>query len=301
MESLGSIKLRLASVGSTVQITRALQMVSVSKMTKAQQAATSSSDYTDEIKSLIRRTLASIANSDKSKVPSSLQKYISGTEEKPVLVVLFAPTKGFCGALIGTMLKSANHLVKELQSEGKDVVMIGLQKKAKYIIDKLYNVETRAIFADQFRGTSMNMIAGDVSYILKGFLDGEYSKVILLYPKFINTFSYEVSAEQVLPVDLSIFASGDDGQKNESEFIVEPNVPDFLSKALKKYISTVFLNAALHTKASEHSARMIAMKNATESAEKLGDSLRLKYNRIRQEGITGELLDIVGGIAYQGK
>lgn len=296
MESLSSIKLRLSSIRNTKQITRALQMVSVSKMIKAQKAATSSSDYTESVKKIIRNVLQSVINHEDDKLPASVFHYVKEYTDRPILIVLFTPTKGFCGALVGNILRASIKLVKEFQQAGINVEFIGLQKKSKYIINKLPNVKINSIFLDPFKGVSSNMISGEVTHVLNEFLGGKYRKVILLYPKFINTFTYEIVSERILPVDFDTISKPVDKKDGNSSFIIEPDLSQFLSKALDKYIFTVFLNATLHTIASEHSSRMIAMKNATENAEKLSDDLQLMYNRIRQESITNELLDIVGGI-----
>lgn len=301
MKSLKSLKKRLKTVKSTSQITRALQMVSTSKMKKAQQIADFIKIYQQEIRNLIHTVAINITDKKLKLDNPRLKKLLTKRKDKKILLVLFAPTKGFCGSLISNLLSFTYDYVSKLKSQKYKIDAIGLQQKSRYILEKIDGINIDAIFERPIENPTLESVAGEFKMAIDYYLDKQVSQIVLVYPQFINTFTYKPVAMNLLPLDpdklIERHNIKDKTNISEpfTELIIEPSPQEFLLKAVERFLEVEFLSAIAHTKASEHSARMIAMKNATDNAESLNQNLRLQFNRLRQESITNELLDIIGG------
>ncbi|NJM37589.1 MAG: ATP synthase F1 subunit gamma, partial [Akkermansiaceae bacterium] len=273
MANLRDIRRRIKSVKNTAQITRAMQLVAAAKMKKAQDQALAGRDYAKELNGVLQ----DISEGFSEATHPLLEKRTGGRE----LVLIISTDKGLCGA-INTNLARA---VRNDSSNTADYVTVG--RKLRVMMEKLskniiadFSVKDPVPFADA------RAIAALLS---KKFLDGTYDKVSIAYTRFVNTMSQQPEVVQLLPVEPPTDA-GDNTDTND--FLFEPSPEDVLSAILPLYVNFRVFQTLVEARASEHSARMVAMKSATDNAKKFIKELTLEYNKLRQGAITAELLEI---------
>lgn len=281
MPNARQIKRRIAASQNISKITKAMEMVAASKMKKAQEQALATRPYSRAL----QNSLAKLGKYTDSSLHPFLRKPTTGA---PVFL-LISTNKGLCGALNPTLFKATLHEYQKY--DNAKVIAVG--KKA-VAFAKIVGLELHAQFTD----LPEQIKAGDVlpisSLVMDGFLNGTFSSVHLVYMDFINTLSQKVRVAQLLPM------TADTEYRDESmlvpevssEYVFEPSPAEILSTLLPYYIENSVYQAFLESKASEHSARMVAMKNASENAADLVSELKLLYNKSRQASITSELLDI---------
>lgn len=283
MTSARLIKRRIKSAKNIAQITRAMQMMAASKMKKAQVLAVSGRPYADKIAEMVSRFVISI---DREMHPL-LHKNNNGSE----LIILVSTNKGLCGGLNTNLFRS---LVKWFtQEEFKNAKFITVGKKGVSFIVRNQN-NLIADFSDKIPFTSN--ISALTTLITQGYIKGEYKQVYLIYNNFISALAQIPQRKKILPI--ADFFSGMEtanvkAADTKTQYLIEPSVDDILDTLLFHYLENQIRDALLQAEASEHSARMFAMKNATDNALELIDILTLDYNKARQEKITYEIADIV--------
>ncbi len=281
MANTRHIKRRITASQNISKITKAMEMVAASKMRRAQDQAVSSRPYSRALQSSLQKVGQ---HTDPSFHPL-LQSHAAG---KTVLVLL-STDKGLCGGLNTNLFKLLWNQAKQAES----VAVIAVGRKATAFC-RLMGLDIYAQFTDLPEKIAFTDVLPITSLLMDGFLNKEFKEIYLLYTDFINTLSQKATLTQLLPlpkqenfVDESMIVP-----TVESEYLFEPNPKDILSQLLPYYIENTVYQAFLEAKASEHSARMVAMKNASENASELVAELRLLYNKSRQASITSELLDI---------
>jgi len=296
MKSLRFLKKRIKSIKNTEKITNALEMVSISKMKKFQTFAIQSKEYAMEVERLAS-LISGLYKRDEDLLSEPIAKnyFESRSDDSPICLIVIGPTRGFCGSLINDMLIKLN---KELD-KSKHYMGIGLQKKSWYLMSKFSNIKIELLFEKAVESPTFNSIEAPFEYILKNYFAGKYAKILLYYMEFISSFNYKPTLKQLLPLNYDNFLSKSaQVQKsggNLNNYLIEPNINVVFKQVANRYLQTMFLYSFISSKASEHNARMIAMKNATDNAKQLRNILNLQYNKSRQESITTELLDIIGG------
>ncbi len=284
MPSTRDIRRRIKSVKNTAQITKAMQMVASSKMRKAQLAALAGRPYA----SLMNDVLAAVSG-DSNDFSHPL------LEQRPVkkrAVVLISTDKGLCGALNSNLLREAARFDKDT------TVYVCAGKKGAQFIGRMkrqlaaeFTYKDAPLFSE---ARAISKFAQDL------FLKGEADRVDVLYTRFVNTLTQKPESLQLLPigrisaVEAGVPAAhtGSELKKSEREYLFEPDAPTVLGNMLPHYVNFQVYQFLLEAKASEHSARMVAMKNATDNAKQLIKDLTLEYNKLRQANITKELLEI---------
>ena len=273
MANLRDIRRRIKSVKNTAQITRAMQLVAAAKMKKAQDQAIAGREYSKQLSGVLH----DISEGFSDATHALLEKRTGSRE----LVLLISTDKGLCGAINTNLAK----IVRKETSEKADYVTVG--RKLRIMMEKLgrnviadFSVKDPVPFADA------RAIAGLLS---RQFLDGSYDKVSVAYTRFVNTMSQQPEVVQLLPVEPPM-NHGDATATND--FLFEPSPKDVLAAILPLYINFRVFQAIGESRASEHSARMVAMKSATDNAKKFIKELTLEYNKLRQGAITAELLEI---------
>jgi len=271
------IRRRIKSIKNTAQITKAMQMVAASKMRKAQGAAMAGRPYAD----LMNRVLISLSRRTNPELSSLL-------EVRPVkkeLLLVVSTDKGLCGGLNTNLLRETN------QFEGKPTAYVATGRKAVQYLART----KKELLADFHLPDAPGLLdTKPVSkFLIEKFLSREVDRVSVLYTKFINTLTLKPTIQTLLPIspeDLPKPAEPvpDDGL----EFLYEPSAAEVLAGILPHYVHYQVYQMTLDARASEHSARMVAMKNATDNAKQLIKDLTLEYNKIRQASITTELLEI---------
>jgi F-type H+-transporting ATPase subunit gamma len=271
--NLRDIRRRIKSVKNTAQITRAMQLVAAAKMKKAQDQALAGRDYSKQLSGVLQ----DISEGFSDATHPLLEKR-SGNRE---LVLVISTDKGLCGAINTNLAK----IVRKETSDKADFVTVG--RKLRVMMEKLgrnviadFSVKDPVPFADA------RAIAGLLS---RQFLDGSYDKVSVAFTRFVNTMSQQPEVIQLLPVE----TPSDHGDATHTnDFLFEPSPNDVLSSILPLYINFRVFQSLVEARASEHSARMVAMKSATDNAKKFIKELTLEYNKLRQGAITAELLEI---------
>lgn len=277
MANIRLIKRRIKSAKNIAQITRAMELVAAAKMKKAQAAALSGKLYALKIYEMVMR----LANrTDYRKHPLLLTPAPTGRR----LVMLLSTNKGLCGGLNTSLFRFFLH--QYVSMDRVDVITIG--KKGADFVTRL----GRSVQAD-FSDTTPweRVVPAVVEHMTNQFLTGAYDGVDLVSNEFVSVAKQNPRAKTVLPLTIT----GDGGLVDEGryEFLIEPNVEDVFNALLPHYVENQIRDAVLQAEAAEHSARMIAMHNATDNANNLQDDLTLVYNKARQEKITYEITDMV--------
>ena len=281
MANLKEIRNRIASVGSTMQITSAMKMVSAAKLKKAQDAITAMRPYSEKLTELLQNLSATLdADSGSS--------FAQQREVNKVLVVAITSNRGLAGAFNTNIIKASKALKDETYA-GKQVDFVAIGKKGNDIISKDGNViEFNAAIYDDLNFKASSVIA---EMLMEKYDQGAYDKIVLVYNHFKNAATQIVMKEQFLP----ILPAEQTQTTNAVDYIFEPTKPEIVEGLIPKSLKTQLFKAIRDSVASEHGARMTAMHKATDNATEMRDALKLQYNKARQAAITNEILEIVGG------
>ena len=274
MPSTLDLRRRIKSVKNTAQITKAMQMVAAAKMRKAQAAALAGRPYQE----MLTRVLAAI----KGRVEPTSHPLLAVRPVKKELMLIFSTDKGLCGPLNTSLFRE----ITDDDREKTEFVVMG-RKAVQFIARTRRNLTADFALKDSVRFADIRPIARFAS---EKFISGEVDQVRVLYPKFVNTLNQQPVLRNLLPVPAEELDL--EGEANRGEYLFEPDVHGVLDAILPHYIAFQLFQMALNARASEHSARMVAMKNATDNAKELIKDLTLEYNKVRQENITTELLEI---------
>ncbi len=281
MANLKEIRSRISSVGSTMQITSAMKMVSAAKLKRAQDAVTQMRPYSNKLTELLVN-LSSTLDSSEGGV------YSENRDPKKILLVTITSNRGLCGGFNANIIKKAKYLMEaDYKNIETDILSIG-KKSTEHFEKNGYNVISShdGLYSDlTFENTSE--IA---QIIMDSFTNKDYDKIILLYNQFKNAATQIVMNEQFLPIK-----SPEETETKVGDYIFEPNQKDIVEELIPKSLKTQLFKAVLDSHASEHGARMTAMHKATDNAGEIKKELTLQYNKARQAAITGEILEIVGG------
>ena len=284
MANLKEIRNRISSVGSTMQITSAMKMVSAAKLKKAQDAITAMRPYSEKLTELLQNLSATLEE-------DAGGKYAEQRKVNKVLVVAITSNRGLAGAFNNNIIKESRHLAAETY-HGKQVDFLTLGKKGNDILKKNHSILENN--NDIFDDLSFENVSQIAEKLMDLFSEGNYDKIVLAYNSFKNAATQIVMTEQFLPI--MPMAQGENDQKTtEVSYIFEPSREEIVEELIPKSLKTQLFKALRDSVASEHGARMTAMHKATDNATELRDALKLQYNKARQAAITNEILEIVGG------
>lgn len=281
MANLKELRNRITSVGSTMQITSAMKLVSASKLSRAQDAITAMRPYSEKLSELLQSLSAAMGDGQNS-------KYAEQREVNKVLVVAISSNRGLAGAFNTNIIKAVKYL-GETQYNGKQIDLLSLGKKANDILSKSYTVyrSDNEIFDE----LTFDNVAELGDELMQLFVEGTYDKIVLVYNQFVNAATQKVMHEQFLPIVPAEVKDED----VSLDYIFEPSKEEIVTELIPKSLKIQLYKALRDSFASEHGARMTAMHKATENATELRDALKLSYNKARQASITNEILEIVGG------
>ena len=289
MASLKDLKTRINSVKSTQKITAAMKMVAAAKLRRAQDAAESGRPYSTRMQQVIGN-LASKA--DASAAPQLL---VGNGKDQTYLLVVMSADRGLCGGFNGTVTRQTRAEVARLQAENKTVKLLMIGRKSADALRR----EFGDLYIDRhegLQGTSVNYsdAAKIADAIRTGFDAGEFDVCTLIFNKFKNAITQEITQTQLIPAEVDNSEVGD-GDAPSISYEYEPEEDELLASLLPRNLSTQMYGALLESSAAELAARMTAMDNATRNAGELIDRLTLVYNRTRQANITSELIEIISG------
>jgi F-type H+-transporting ATPase subunit gamma len=272
--NIRQVRKKIKSISNVKKITKAMQLVSAVKMKKAQQLALEGNPYRDTLETIIKKLLPSIDTT-----LSPLLSPPAKTIDKE-LIILITANKGLCGSFNMNIFRM---MLKQIDFKKTEVITVG--KKGAWFSSSMGS----KIIADFSGANPLIDVSAIFDLALKKFLDGEYSQVSIVYNKFISTLKFESKKEPLLPLRMNV----KEGKEQDTEYTVEPSPQAIVDQMLQSYVEEKVRGAILNSEAAEHSARMIAMKNATDNANDVIYNLTMIRNKLRQEKITYELLDMV--------
>ena len=282
MANIRQIRRRIRSVQNTAKITKAMQMIAASKMRRAQQLTLASRPYAEKLQGVLADLAAQ--STDAWDVHPLLQKREVGHTS----VVHITPDRGLCGGLNANMNRATGQFILEQQDP---VSVIAVGRKGRDFMVR-HGRDVRAVFIDMGDRPALADALPIAYQIIDDYTSGQTDRVMIGYSQFVNMAVQRPVLQQLLPVEPASLEAG-----QAVGYIYEPRSIEVLAALLPRFVEMQIYHAVLESIASEQSARMVAMRNATDSANDMIDSLTLTMNKVRQEAITRELLDIVGGVA----
>jgi F-type H+-transporting ATPase subunit gamma len=283
---LKEVRNRIASVGSTRQITQAMKVVSAAKLRRAQEAVTQMRPYAEKLQEILVNVSGSMDASD--------NPYAVERETKNVLLVAITSNRGLCGPFNNNVIKTAKERIESHAASNVHVLCLG--KKAGDVFRKTDHFTTLTL-GDQpheiFDRLDFANTSEVAQVIMDAFTGGGYDRVELIYNRFVNAAVQDIQCEQMLPIE-QVVPEGDAAPR-EVDYIFEPSQEEIAANIVPNTLKIQLYKALLDSHASEHGARMTAMHKATENAGEMLRELKLSYNKARQAAITAEILEIVGG------
>jgi F-type H+-transporting ATPase subunit gamma len=292
MASVKELRIRIKSVGNIKQITRAMEMVASTKLRRFQDRAVASRPYAEEIAGLVENLAGVLGNEIES-----MPLFIDGAGKK-VCVLLVTSDRGLCGAYNSNLFLELERWIKAQKAEGLeesdlDFFVYG-RKGYQYLSKRGLNV-AHFMVDPPLEAISFAQAALTSGQLVEAFLSGEYSRVELLFTAFESMVKYVPRVVNFLPVKPPQSAASEQDAE-ESDVILEPDAETVFESLVPRYLETRVYNALVESLTSEYASRRVSMKAATDAATDMQKLLKGQYNRLRQEGITKELLDIVGGV-----
>jgi len=282
------IRGKIKSVENTKKITKAMEMVAASKMRKAQDRMRAARPYAEKIRSL--------ASNLSQATPEYKHPFMVARDDSKLAGFIVVTTdKGLCGGLNTNMLRMVTTRLRELESEGVKAEAVAIGNKGYGFLNRIgAKIVAHAIqLGDK---PHLDKLVGPVKVLLDAYAAGKLRAVYLCYTRFINTMKQEPVIEQLLPLSAESISAGATSSRTW-DYIYEPGAPAVIDELLLRYIEALVYQATAENLASEQSARMVAMKSATDNAGNVISELKLVYNKTRQAAITKELSEIVAGAA----
>jgi F-type H+-transporting ATPase subunit gamma len=284
------IRGKIKSVENTKKITKAMEMVAASKMRKAQDRMRAARPYSDKIRNIT-------ANLSKANPEYTSAFMRQGGKSGKTGFVVVTTDKGLCGGLNTNILRAVTNKMKDVQGAGSQVEAVAIGSKGFGFLNR---VGAKVVSQATGLGDApqIDKLIGPVKVMLDAFVEGKVDAVYLCYTKFINTMKQEPVVEQLLPLSAEALAQTEAEKSAYGwDYLYEPDAPTVIDELLTRYIEALIYQAVAENMASEQSARMVAMKAATDNAGTLIGELKLIYNKTRQAAITKELSEIVSGAA----
>ncbi|PTN12932.1 F0F1 ATP synthase subunit gamma [Nitrosomonas aestuarii] len=287
------IRNKIGSVKNTQKITRAMEMVAASKMRKAQDRMKKARPYGEKIRNVA-------AHMSRANTEYRHPFLIERDSVKRIGIIIVTSDKGLCGGLNTNVLRRALSEMKKWQSEGEELEVCCIGNKGLGFMTRIKaNVISQVVALGDT--PDMEKLIGAVKVVLDGYTQDRFDRVYIFYNRFINTMKQEPVMEQLLPLSDDKMQSGQSVQENSSntgwDYIYEPEAKPVIDDIMVRYVEALIYQALTENMASEQSARMVAMKAASDNAGSVIDELTLIYNKSRQAAITKELSEIVGGAA----
>jgi F-type H+-transporting ATPase subunit gamma len=285
MPGTKEIRVKIKSVQNTRKITKAMEMVAASKMRKAQDRMRHARPYAEKI----RNVAAHLSHAN----PEYRHPFLVARDSvKRVGIIVVTTDKGLCGALNTNVLRMTLNQYKEWQSQGEEIEVCTLGNKGLGFMQRLgANIVSQAVqLGDR---PQMDKLIGAIKVMLDGYIADRFDRLLIAYTRFVNTMKQEPVIEQLLPLGGERLGA----PEGTWDYLYEPDARAVLEQVVTRYIESIIFQAVAENMASEQSARMVAMKSASDNARTLIDELTLVYNKNRQAAITKELSEIVGGAA----
>ena len=290
MAAAKEIRGKIKSVENTRKITKAMEMVAASKMRKAQERMRSARPYAEKVRNIA-------ANLGKAN-PEYTHPFMRENNTKAAGIIVVSTDKGLCGGLNTNVLRLVTHKLRDLQNENVNVQTVAIGNKGLGFLNRV-GAKVVSHVTQLGDRPHLEKLIGPVKVLLDQYAEGKLSAVYLSYTKFINTMRQEPVVEQLLPLSAAKMQQESQAAGGEPgwDYIYEPDAQTVIDDLLLRYVEALVYQAVAENMASEQSARMVAMKAATDNAGELIGELKLVYNKTRQAAITKELSEIVSGAA----
>lgn len=284
------IRGKIKSVESTKKITKAMEMVAASKMRKAQERMRSARPYSDKVRNIA-------ANLGKAN-PEYTHPFMKPNDAKAVGIIVVTTDKGLCGGLNTNVLRAVTQRIRDMQGAGVNVQTVAVGNRGFGFLNRI-GAQVVSHVVQLGDTPHLDRLIGPVKVLLDQYAAGKLSAVHIVYTKFINTMRQEPVVEQLLPLSAEKLEAESKASGGEPgwDYIYEPDAQTVIDDLLVRYVEALVYQAVAENMASEQSARMVAMKAATDNAGNLIAELKLVYNKTRQAAITKELSEIVSGAA----
>jgi F-type H+-transporting ATPase subunit gamma len=290
MPSTKEIRGKIKSVQSTRKITKAMEMVAASKMRKAQERMRQARPYGDRIRNIV----AHLAQANPEyKHPFVLRR----SEIRNVGVILISTDKGLCGGLNTNIQRALLQQVKQWEANGVKFQATAIGNRGFGFLQRLNaNIVSHVVQVGD--KPHLEKLIGPVKVQLDAYAEGRLDALLIAYTRFVNTMKQEPLIEQLLPLSAERFAQSEEEKRAYAwDYIYEPDAQRVIDELMTRYVEAIIYQSVAENMASEQSARMVAMKAASDNAKKIIEELQLIYNKTRQAGITKEISEIVGGAA----
>jgi F-type H+-transporting ATPase subunit gamma len=289
MAGTKEIRTKIKSVQNTRKITKAMEMVAASKMRRAQERMRNARPYSEKVRNIA-------ANLGKAN-PEYRPAYLVEREVKNAGVIVVTTDKGLCGGMNTNVLRALTNTMKELDSKGVSLSCTPIGMKGFQFLNR---IKAKVVSHVTQMGDTPHLekLIGAIKVQLDAYENGEVDAVYLAYTKFINTMKQEPVVEKLLPLSSEkLTQTTDEAREYGWDYLYEPDPQSVVDELLKRYVEALIYQAVAENMASEQSARMVAMKAASDNAKNVIGELQLVYNKTRQAAITKELSEIVGGAA----
>jgi F-type H+-transporting ATPase subunit gamma len=280
------IRGKIKSVENTKKITKAMEMVAASKMRKAQDRMRAARPYAEKVRQ--------IAGNLSKANPEYTHPFMEANDAKTAGFVIVTTDKGLCGGLNTNVLRAATNEFKALQGQGASAEVVAIGNKGLSFMNRI-GAKVVSSVAGLGDTPHLDKLIGPVKVLLDAYTEGRINSVNLVYTRFINTMKQEAVVQQLLPLTAEDLQDGAGGR--DWDYLYEPDAATVIDELLLRYVEAQVYQAVAENMASEQSARMVAMKAATDNAGSVIGELKLVYNKTRQAGITKELSEIVAGAA----
>ena len=282
MANLKQLRRRIRSVQNTAKITKAMQMIAASKMRRAQQLTMAGRPYAEKLMEVLSDLAAQPVEMDE------IHPLLKRREVNRIEIIQITPDRGLCGGLPSNVNRVAGKFILDQKDQ---VTAVAVGRKGRDFLVRS-GLDLRAVFTDLGDRPSLVDVLPVARLVMDDYINGEVDQVMITYTEFVNTVIQRPIIQQLLPLEAARLESG-----QAVGYVYEPHSVEVLSSLLPRFVEMEIYHSVLESVASEQSARMVAMRNATESANDMIDALTLTMNKVRQEAITRDLLDIVGGVA----
>ena len=287
MANLKEIRNRISSVGSTMQITSAMKMVSAAKLKRAQDAIVQMRPYAVKLKEILTNLSATLDLSENA----FSEERVGGK----TLIVGISSNRGLCGGFNNNVVKNINQTISTEFNNSGDVHVLCLGKKIRDIYkrtDRFFTNDFLTEREDVYADLSFENVSEVANELMGLYKTGEFNRIYVVYNRFVNAATQKVEMEQFLPIQAP---ESSEDSSSTGDYIFEPSKEEIIEDLIPKSIKVQLFKALLDSNAAEHGARMTAMHKATDNASELQKELKLSYNKARQAAITNEILEIVGG------
>jgi F-type H+-transporting ATPase subunit gamma len=286
MANTREIRRRIRSAKNVSQITRAMEMVSASKMRKAQRNVLAARPYADRIRDVMSELMGRMVSG--SRRGTLLE---TRTPVRRVAVIAITPDRGLCGSLVSNILRRTARFMLDQRQQGREAEIATIGKKGRdFAVRTQQSLVAEVIQIGD--APTLESILGIATNVISGFREGTYDEVYVIYSEFVNTLVQRPALKRLVPIEPPAETGG---TQSRVDYTYEPSQEEVLEELLPRYVEVQLYQALLESIASEHSARMIAMRNATDNAKELVRDLTLTFNKARQSNITNEVSEIATG------